>query len=115
MADLRLIDESLETDDDDVMSNSISRSVIVNDKEKRKKRRKHCPYVLALYDAFTNPKTGLINLVIEYMDGGSLADLVKAGGCSDEVVLTDLAGQVLEGLAYLHENKQIHRDIKPGM
>lgn len=38
-----------------------------------------CPYILHLYDAFANPKTGLINLVVEYMDGGSLADLVKNG------------------------------------
>ncbi len=98
MADLRLVDESLE-DDDGAPSSG---------------KKKPSPYVLALYDAFSNPKTGLINLVIEYMDGGSLADLVKCGGCSDEDVLSDIAGQVLDGLNYLHENNQMHRDIKPG-
>ena len=38
--------------------------------------------------AFTNPKSGMVNLVVEYMDGGSLQDLVMHGGCADEEVLS---------------------------
>jgi len=110
MADLRLVDGSLEDEDEPENPNMAS----VVSKTGMQKKKKQSPFVLALYDAFTNPKTGLINLVIEYMDGGSLRDLVKCGGCSDEVVLSDIASQVLEGLKYLHEHNQMHRDIKPG-
>jgi serine/threonine protein kinase len=63
---------------------------------------------LAMYDAFANPKSGLINLVVEYMDGGSLADLVANGGCQDEAVLADVATQVLKGLHFLHSKMQMH-------
>jgi serine/threonine protein kinase len=55
----------------------------------------------------------MVNLVMEYMDGGSLEDLVQAGGCQDEAVLADIARQTLNGLNYLHSHKSIHRDIKP--
>jgi hypothetical protein len=72
-----------------------------------------CPNVLSLYNAFVDPKTGMINLVIEYMDGGSLDDLVQQGGCSDEVVLADIAAQTIAGLLFLHQHKHVHRDIKP--
>lgn len=72
-----------------------------------------CPNVLSLYNAFIDPRSGMINLVVEYMDGGSLEDLVKQGGCGDEQVLADIAYQTLNGLAFLHKHKCVHRDIKP--
>jgi serine/threonine protein kinase len=34
-----------------------------------------CPYVVICYHAFYN--NGLISIVLEYMDGGSLADIIK--------------------------------------
>lgn len=72
-----------------------------------------CPNVLSLYNAFIDSRSGLINLVVEYMDGGSLEDLVKQGGCQDEYLLADIARQTLNGLSFLHANKSVHRDIKP--
>ena len=56
----------------------------------------------------------MVNLVVEYMDGGSLQDVVDNGGCRDEEVLADIAHQVLLGLDFLHSHNQMHRDIKPG-
>lgn len=52
--------------------------------------------------------------MIEYMDGGSLQDIVDQGGCDDEPTLANIAVQALKGLLFLHENYQIHRDLKPG-
>lgn len=32
----------------------------------------YCPYIVSFYDAFADAKHGCLNLVVEYMDGGSL-------------------------------------------
>lgn len=56
----------------------------------------------------------MVSLMIEYMDGGSLQDIVDMGGCDDEPTLANIAVQALKGLLFLHENFQIHRDLKPG-
>ncbi len=50
--------------------------------------------------------------ILEYADGGTLADLMKKG-ISDKHMLEDLAKDILEGLSYLHRNNIIHRDLKP--
>lgn len=76
-------------------------------------RPKRCENLLSFLGAYTDSKSGMINLVIEYMDGGSLEDLVQVGGCQDELILADIARQTLMGLSYLHSYKSVHRDIKP--
>jgi hypothetical protein len=50
----------------------------------------HVIFVLA----FIDNATSTLNLVLEYMDGGSLQDVVDKGGCTDEVVIGNIAGQV---------------------
>jgi serine/threonine protein kinase len=47
--------------------------------------------------------------MMEYMDGGSLQEIVDAGGCDDEEVLANISIQALIGLAFLHNCSQIHR------
>jgi serine/threonine protein kinase len=56
----------------------------------------------------------MVSLMIEYMDGGSLEDIVDQGGCDDEPTLANIAIQALKGLSFLHSCGQIHRDLKPG-
>lgn len=46
--------------------------------------------VLGFYNAFIDYSSGLVNLVVEYMDSGSLEDLVQDGGCCDERVLVSV-------------------------
>jgi hypothetical protein len=72
-----------------------------------------CPELVCLYDAFMNPNEGNVSIVVEYMDGGSLQDIVDTGGCTSEVVLANISSRVLKGLAFLHSTHQLHRDIKP--
>ncbi|GBG30363.1 Mitogen-activated protein kinase kinase 1 [Hondaea fermentalgiana] len=72
-----------------------------------------CPYIVAFHDAFVNPQEGSVNIVMEYMDGGSLQDVVSAGGCDSEDVLSVVTENVARGLLFLHNRRQIHRDIKP--
>ena len=52
-------------------------------------------------------------LVMEYVDGGTLADALTAGPLPRERVL-DIARQVADGLAHAHAAGLVHRDIKPG-
>ena len=59
-------------------------------------------YIVDFYDAFSNIDDGGVALMMEYMDGGSLQDIVEDGGCADEVTLANIAVQGLIGLAFLH-------------
>ncbi|KAG6891390.1 hypothetical protein C0992_007613 [Termitomyces sp. T32_za158] len=49
----------------------------------------------------------------EYCQGGSLAALLDHGKIEDENIIQVYTMQMLEGLAYLHKEGVIHRDIKP--
>lgn len=51
-------------------------------------------------------------LVMEYVDGHTLGEVIPAGGMPIEVAL-DLARMVLEGLTAAHAEGVIHRDLKP--
>uniref|UniRef100_A0A8C6XRP0 Mitogen-activated protein kinase kinase kinase 1 n=1 Tax=Naja naja TaxID=35670 RepID=A0A8C6XRP0_NAJNA len=52
------------------------------------------------------------NLFIEWMAGGSVAHLLGKYGAFKESVVANYTEQLLRGLAYLHENQIIHRDVK---
>jgi serine/threonine protein kinase len=53
-------------------------------------------------------------MLIDFMDCGSLEDIVKHCDRIPESVLAKISAQILTGLAYLHEEKAIvHRDLKP--
>jgi len=49
----------------------------------------------------------------EFCQAGSLAELLEHGRIEEEHVLQLYTMQLLEGLAYLHSQGVIHRDIKP--
>lgn len=52
--------------------------------------------------------------LLEYCEGGSVADLVaRRGGRLDLEEAKPILLQVLEGLAYLHTQGFVHRDLKP--
>ena len=70
------------------------------------------PYVVTYYGGFF--RDGKVSIVLEYMDGGSLADISRAIGRVQERYVGAMARMILEGLAYLHDDIHvIHRDIKP--
>lgn len=49
----------------------------------------------------------------EYCQGGSLASLLEHGRIEDEGLIQVYTMQMLEGLAYLHTQGIVHRDVKP--
>lgn len=70
------------------------------------------PYVVTCYESFYD--NGAISIILEYMDGGSLADFLLKVNRIPEPYLAAICKQVLKGLWYLHHEKHImHRDLKP--
>jgi serine/threonine protein kinase len=53
-----------------------------------------------------------LNLVLELVEGGSLAGILDAHGNFSEPLVAVYIKQVLAGLAYLHKGGVVHRDIK---
>lgn len=52
-------------------------------------------------------------IVMELVDGPSLAQIIAADGKLPEPVAIDFAAQICSGLAYAHRQGILHRDIKP--
>eukprot|EP00667_Euglena_gracilis_P000670 EG_transcript_670 len=55
-----------------------------------------------------------MNIFQQYVAGGSVATLLSQFGAFNEDVTAVYTKQTTEGLAYLHENHVVHRDIKGG-
>ena len=52
-------------------------------------------------------------LVMEFVDGVPLDEYIKLTGPLSDSEITDLFLQVLDTIAYLHQNQVLHLDIKP--
>ncbi|EFJ07338.1 hypothetical protein SELMODRAFT_186197 [Selaginella moellendorffii] len=87
------------------------RKLIVREIEITRRFSARSPYVVQCYGVFE--RGGEISLVLEFMDGGTLANVLAARKTIDERFLARVTRQALKGLMYLHANKIVHRDIKP--
>ncbi len=70
------------------------------------------PNVVGVYD--WGVEGGTHYIVMEYVDGRSLAEIIRAEGPLDFDRATDIAIDIASALAFAHANSVIHRDIKPG-
>ncbi|NRA36744.1 MAG: serine/threonine protein kinase [Planctomycetes bacterium] len=52
-------------------------------------------------------------LVLEYVSGANLGEIVEKTGCIDQATAMRLGEQIAKGLSAIHSLKIIHRDIKP--
>ncbi len=68
------------------------------------------PFVCKVYE--TGEVDGRGFIALEFIEGETLADRLRAGAMPFEEGLT-AATQVAEGIAAAHEREIIHRDVKP--
>ncbi|XP_077234295.1 MAP kinase kinase 10 [Tasmannia lanceolata] len=73
-------------------------------------KRVNSPFIVHCHGVFDN---GNLCFVMEYMDAGSLHDLLQIRRRLPEKLISDIGRRVLEGLKYLHGMRIVHRDIKP--
>ena len=69
------------------------------------------PHIIHVHESFE--ENGTAYYVMDYAEGGSLADLLKRKGFLFEFDATRYIVQVADALAYIHSKKKNHLDVKP--
>lgn len=73
------------------------------------------PNVVGYYGSFISGP--VLYILMEYCAAGSIFDMLRfayPNGFPDEAQIATVLKSVLQALQYIHENGQVHRDIKPG-
>src|SRR5260370_11361567 len=81
------------------------------DREARTISQLDHPHICALYDV--GDQDGTAYLVMQYLEGETLADRLTKGALPLDQALT-IATQIAEALERAHRAGIIHRDLKPG-
>jgi serine/threonine-protein kinase len=82
-------------------------------REARAAARLSSPEVVAVHDQGTDPSTGTAYLVMEYVAGRTLRDVIRDGGPLSPSRALALLEPVLRALAAAHAAGLVHRDVKP--
>jgi len=70
------------------------------------------PNVVQYYQTELSNEMTSIDVMLEYVPGGSLKKILQKYDFLEEEVIKNYGKQLVRGLAYLHENGIIHRDLK---
>src|SRR5689334_2339267 len=70
------------------------------------------PNIVAVYD--WGEEQGTYFIVMEYVEGRSLADILRTEGPLHPQRAAEIASDIAAALGFAHRNGVIHRDIKPG-
>ncbi|KAG8914839.1 hypothetical protein FRC00_010471 [Tulasnella sp. 408] len=95
------------SDQDDVRQVSIVKAL---EAEQQTLERLDHPNIVQ-YLGFEKTKE-FFSVFLEYVPGGSVGSVLRRHGKFEENIIRSFTSQIIDGLAYLHANKIIHRDIK---
>lgn len=70
------------------------------------------PNIVTFHD-FAVDESGTAYMVMEFIDGVTLAQLIRKGGPLPLPIALELAKQCLSALGYLHRRGIVHRDVSP--
>jgi serine/threonine protein kinase len=71
------------------------------------------PYIVDFYGAYFSDDENAACIVVEYMPFGNLQQWVDSKKSMPEEWLSQIAYEGLGALVHLHEQKHVHRDVKP--
>src|SRR3954453_20577576 len=83
------------------------------EREARLSAQLNHPHVVAVFDAVVDADTDTHWLVMEYVDGTTLAQAVRRGGPLSPQDAAPLLGQAADALVAAHAAGIVHRDVKP--
>ncbi len=69
------------------------------------------PHIVSIHDIFL--ENGTAYYVMEYLNNGSLMDIVKKRGPIPEIDAVKYITQVGDALSYIHDRNILHLDVKP--
>lgn len=72
------------------------------------------PNVVQVYDSGYDPESHRHFIVMEYVEGESLGQLLRERGRLHVDEAVEIVSQACTGLEYAHRHSVIHRDVKPG-
>jgi eukaryotic-like serine/threonine-protein kinase len=72
------------------------------------------PNVVQVYDSGYDPESHRHFIVMEYVEGQSVAQILRERGRLSSEEAVEIVSQACEGLEYAHRHAVVHRDVKPG-
>jgi serine/threonine-protein kinase len=72
------------------------------------------PNIVQVFDSGLDPETGQHFIVMEYVAGPSMAEVLRDRGYLGVDEAVGIVAQACQGLDYAHRQGVVHRDVKPG-